>query len=77
MINSVIYQNDIQKAIAQNDFSSLEGKKFFITGATGLICSALVDVLIALKEKGLRIDIIAAGRSVKRSEYTDHLIQIP
>ena len=40
------YKEDLKKAIQNIDLSELDGKTIFITGGLGLICSAIVDVLI-------------------------------
>lgn len=66
LLDSVIYKDDISKVVKYFDFTSLSGKTIFITGATGLICSALVDVLIVLKKRGVDVRIIAAGRNSSR-----------
>ncbi len=45
------------------ELSSLDGKSILITGATGLICSAIVDILIRYNETHTKkIKIFAAGR---------------
>lgn len=48
------------------DFTKLEGKSVLITGATGLIGSALVDLLTSLKIS--RLQIYAAGRNAVCAE---------
>lgn len=49
------------------EFSQLAGKSVLITGAGGLICSALTDVLIRYNETHLeKIKILAAGRSAEK-----------
>lgn len=61
ILQSKIYQKDIEKvlkSIAQLEI--LRNKKILITGATGLVCSAIVDLLIS---SNLNITIYAAGRS--------------
>ena len=49
------------------ELKELEGKRVLVTGATGLICSAVVDVLIRwnITHDG-KIGILAAGRSEKK-----------
>lgn len=49
------------------ELSLLDGKSVLITGSTGLICSALVDLLIFYNENNnAKIKIIAAGRSIEK-----------
>jgi len=44
--------------------SQLEGKTVLLTGATGLVCSAIIDVLIHYNETHVqKIGIVAAGRN--------------
>ena len=46
------------------EFHELECKSVLITGAAGLICSAIVDILIRYNEThSEKIEIIVAGRS--------------
>lgn len=67
IISSELYRSDLIKAVSEADLSPFNGKTIFITGVTGLICSAIADVLIAAKEEqGLDITVIGAGRSVER-----------
>ena len=50
--------------------SDLSGKSIMITGASGLVCSAIVDILIRYNESHIEpIQIIAAGRS--RNKITE------
>ncbi len=45
----------------------LQGKRILITGATGMLCSPVVDVLTYLKkEEGMSIELLLAGRSEQR-----------
>jgi nucleoside-diphosphate-sugar epimerase len=47
----------------------LYGKSILITGAAGMICSSVVDVLLSLnRDRGAGIRILAAGRSLERTE---------
>lgn len=62
--NSQIYREDIFSARERIDLEALKGKKILITGATGLIGSAIVDILIGCNLRhGADITIYAAGRS--------------
>lgn len=62
---SEIWLEDLDMLIKHlPEIDELAGKAVFITGATGLICSAVVDVLIRWNEThDPKIKIIAAGRS--------------
>lgn len=66
--NSKLWVNDLDETIALlPNLEALEGKSILITGCTGLICSALVDVLIRWNETHVnKINIIAATRSAKK-----------
>ncbi len=61
---------DIDKIIKLlPELSLLQGKSVLITGATGLICSAVTDVLIRYNEAHERsIGILVAGRSEKKAK---------
>lgn len=64
------YFNDIENVIKiGNDFSKMAGNTVLITGCTGLIGSAVVDLLICLNERyGLSIEIVLATRNIKKLE---------
>lgn len=65
-LNSTTYQKDIDKLIEANDFKKLANRTIMVIGATGLIGSAAIDVLVALNKKyNYGINIIAAGRNKK------------
>ncbi len=46
LIESVLYKSDLEKVIQNIDLDELEGKSVFVTGGLGLICSAVVDLLL-------------------------------
>ena len=62
---SNLWFSDIDKVISFiPELSQLNGKAVLITGPTGLICSALIDVLIRFNENyNGNVIIMAAGRS--------------
>ena len=69
-----IYDSEIWLADLDNtikhfpEFCELFGKSILITGATGLICSAVVDLLIRLNETNdAKIKIIVAGRNKQKA----------
>ena len=74
LLESDIYQADLDKVCCLNlPWEKLSGKNIMISGATGMIGSTLIDVLMK-KNTGCRI--IALGRSVEKakarfSEYWD------
>ena len=63
LLNCELYVKDIKKALENYDFSGLNGKRILVTGSTGLICSAIIDLLLVLRRSGIKIDIIACGRN--------------
>ena len=76
--DSDIWISDIDSIIEElPEINMLSGKRIMITGCTGLICSALVDVLIRWNEThNEKITIIAAGRNEEKvknrfSHYAD------
>ena len=60
-----LWLNDIDTIINNNpEIENFNGKTILITGATGLICSSIVDVLLRYNEKrNGNIRVVAAGRS--------------
>ncbi len=65
--NSATYRADIGAALPLLDSDKLAGKRVLVTGASGLICSAIVDLLVACnQEKNTGITVYAAGRSVDK-----------
>lgn len=67
--NSKLWISDLDEIIeVLPELDELAGKSVMITGCTGLICSAVVDVLIRwnLTHKD-KINILAAGRSEKKA----------
>ena len=46
LIDNELYRKDIRKVLDHMDLSSLNGKTIAVTGALGLIGSAIVDLLI-------------------------------
>jgi len=64
MIND-IYKKDLELALsAVNDFDLLKDKKILITGATGLICSYLVDLIMYSNQyRSSNVQVYAMGRN--------------
>lgn len=69
LLKNDLYINDIKRVIKCYDFNELNGKTIFITGATGLICSSIIDILLYLCDIGIDIKIIGAGRDVDKIRY--------
>lgn len=64
ILQSKLYQADIIKSISGVvKIEELNNSKILITGATGLVCSAIVDLLIS---SNLDITVYAAGRSEQK-----------
>ena len=68
LYNSNTWKEDLDLEISQlEELKELNNKSILITGGTGLICSAVVDLLIRYNEKyGGSINIILAGRSFEK-----------
>ena len=54
-----LYQEDIANILNLNGLESLKGKKFLITGATGMVGVLLIDALMNLGD----VEVYAVGRS--------------
>jgi len=59
-----IYQQDIDLVANGLDLNQLDGKSVLITGVTGLIGSAIVDLCLAHNDRGGKISIYAASRNL-------------
>ncbi len=67
ILDSSLYSADLKKCINEVSFFSkdLHGKTVLITGCNGLICSALVDLLIFMNDEcGLDLKILLAARNI-------------
>ncbi len=62
-----LYQDDLAHILATNGISSLCGKQFLITGATGLIGVCLIDALMRYNKAGAEITVYAMGRSREKA----------
>ncbi|MBE7003014.1 MAG: NAD-dependent epimerase/dehydratase family protein [Ruminococcaceae bacterium] len=65
--NSELWLSDLDETIlALPELDGLAGEKIFVTGCTGLVCSAVVDCLIRWNiNHNKKIKILAAGRNTK------------
>lgn len=70
LLNNKTWLNDIYEALkVLPNLKSLNAKNILITGASGLICSAVVDILLLYnKTAEEKISIFLAGRNRKRLE---------
>lgn len=67
VLDSKLYNADLQKAVSSLDLSKIRDKSILITGGLGLICSSIVDLLIvANRMKDLNVRIYLAARNKKR-----------
>ena len=66
--DSKLWISDLDETIAAlPELNDLAGKSVMVTGCTGLICSAVVDVLIRWNEiHNEKITILASGRSERK-----------
>ncbi|MBE6939613.1 MAG: NAD-dependent epimerase/dehydratase family protein [Ruminococcaceae bacterium] len=69
MYLSAAYRDDLTRALSVLDLQALQSKRILITGASGLIGSALVDLLLqANLMQEANITVYAAGRSREKLE---------
>lgn len=67
ILESKTYQNDLQKIVERYEFDDLKGKSVLVTGASGLICSAVVDLLITYNRIcNANVTIYVAGRDMQK-----------
>jgi len=67
MYNSKTYEEDLEFELKHINLNFLKNKSILITGANGLICSYLIDLLIYTNEKNnTNISIYALSRSDKK-----------
>lgn len=68
LYDSKLWIDDIDKVITVvPELDDLAGKSVMITGATGLVCSSIVDILFRYNDThDKKISILAAGRSNKK-----------
>ena len=70
LIENSIYQQDIKKVVGQSlPWERLHRKSMLISGATGLIGSFLIDVIMFLnKEQDMKCKVYALGRSEEKAK---------
>jgi len=62
-----LYQEDLERILNTPGMSSLQGKRFIITGATGLVGCCLIDVLMSYSRHGADITVYALGRNREKA----------
>ena len=73
--NSKIYWHDIESAINFKELNKLAGRKLLITGATGMIASVIIDILmyynntIIDSSKGIQIIAISRNEAKARERF--------
>lgn len=70
LLDSKLYNDDLEKTLSFiNNIKELKNKSIFITGANGLICSSVVDLLLTAEKKySLGIKIYIATRNIDKSK---------
>ena len=69
LMSDKLYIEDLENIIHSTDFDSLRNKSIMISGATGMIGSLIVDVLMyANKKLGTAIKIYALGRNIEKAK---------
>lgn len=62
-----LYQEDLDYILRTKGIEMLKGKRFLITGATGLIGVCLIDSLMKYNQQGADIMVFAVGRSMEKA----------
>lgn len=62
-----LYQEDLDYILRTKGIEALKGKRFLITGATGLIGVCLIDTLMKYNQQGADITVYAVGRSKEKA----------
>lgn len=85
LYSNEIYLEDVEKVSGTNlPWEKLQNKSVLLSGATGLLGSFLIDVLMQKNSKGLNCKVYALGRTQKKAEERfskwwgdEHLIFLP
>lgn len=71
LYNNGIYQQDIESAWKLGNFNKLEGSRILITGATGMIASVVIDILMhynnIINNSSRGIHILAISRNEEKA----------
>lgn len=70
LIENTMYQDDIMKIITHPlPWNKLQNKALLISGATGLVGSFLIDVIMLLnREQGLNCKVYSLGRNEDKAK---------
>lgn len=69
VFENTLYQEDVAYVAALDlPWESLKNKSFLISGASGLVGSCLIDVLMKRNEDGLNCKVYALGRNEKKAK---------
>lgn len=63
-----LYQEDLKYILNMSHIDQLKGKRFLITGASGMIGVCLIDALMQYNKSGANIFVYAVGRSKERAK---------
>ena len=66
-LDSVVFREDVERVLADIPLGFMNGKTVLVTGATGLVGTFLVDVLMAATRNGSDIRVVAVGRNADRA----------
>ena len=67
IIENPIYQNDLQRVVDSIQWESFAGNSFLVIGASGMIGSFMIDVIMKVNNQfNLGISVIAMGRNKER-----------
>lgn len=75
ILKSKVYLQDITKVIQNTDLKKIENCSILITGGLGLICSAVVDLLVVYSEQnnaGIKIYVAARNQGAFEERYGTH-----
>lgn len=76
ILDSEIYISDLKKALSGLDLSELKNKSILITGGLGLICSAIVDLLI-VADKKLDLNIVVYVAARNKTKFDERYQKFP
>lgn len=66
-MKNMIYEKDIENTLLLLKKTEIKNSRILVTGATGMICSCVVDILMKMNaEQGTNNMIYASGRSIDR-----------
>jgi len=67
-LDNNLYNDDIERSLSGIDFSSINGSRIMISGATGMVGSFIIDSLIkGVRDGVLSCEVIALGRSEEKA----------